>query len=107
MKGIYSFFWDCGRSGDLDGIFIADSKDVAKVIGKNVYFGEVLGKHSEVEGILEAGDIELKTDDQAFIAQFEQIMGEGFSSGFDPIERYMIAAAERDDYDEEDEEDEE
>lgn len=87
--GIYEFYWDCGRSGDLEGLFIADSDDVAKAIGKNIYFGEVLGKHSEVEGILEAGDITLKTDDQEFIAKVIEIFGENFGSGFDPIYKYL------------------
>jgi hypothetical protein len=27
MEGIYKFYWDCGRMGEIEGIFIADSKD--------------------------------------------------------------------------------
>jgi hypothetical protein len=103
MKGIYEFYWDCGRSGDLQGIFVADSEDIAQIMGKEVYFGEVLGKHSEVRGMIEAKDIELKTDDQAFIAQFEAILGERFESGFNPLSYWEPS----EDDNEEDEEDEE
>lgn len=48
MKKLYQFELDYGRSGYLEGLFIADDKDVKELIGKEVYFGEVLGKHSEV-----------------------------------------------------------
>lgn len=88
MKGIYEFYWDCGRQGDLSGIFVADKDNVDRIIGKEVYFGEVLGKHSEVYGTIEEKDIELKSDDQAFIAQFEAIMGEDFESGTNPLGYY-------------------
>ena len=86
MKGLYLFQWDCGRMGDLEGIFIADSADVESLIGKNVYFGEVLGKHSEIEGVIENGDITLKTDDPAFIADLEKHLGTGTLSGHNPLD---------------------
>lgn len=88
MKGIYSFFWDCGRMGELSGTFIADSEDVAKIQGKHIYFGEVLGKHSEVYGNIDPGDIELKTDNQTFISMFEEIMGENWGTGYNPLNYY-------------------
>lgn len=88
MKGIYEFFWDCGRMGELSGTFIADSKDITKIQGKHIYFGEVLGKHSEVFGNIDEGDIELKTDDQNFIRTFEEIMGEDWSTGYNPLDYY-------------------
>jgi hypothetical protein len=99
MKGIYEYFLDYGRSGDLSGIFVADSEDVAKLTGKDIYFGEILGKHSEVTARIDEGDIELKTDDQAFIAQFEAILGENYESGTNPLSYY-----DPDRYDDEDEE---
>ena len=46
MKGLYEFYWECGRQGDLTGVFIADSESVAALLDKEIYFGEVLGKHS-------------------------------------------------------------
>ena len=86
MKAIYEFYWDCGRMGDLDGLFIAEQSDVEAAIGKEVYFGEVLGKHSEIYGTLAKEDLTVKSVDQNFIAQFEAIMGEGTISGYNPLE---------------------
>lgn len=101
MKGFYSFYWDYGRMGDVSGVFIADEVDVKNIIGKNVYFGEILGKHSEVYGIVEEKDIELKTNDQAFISKFEGIMGEDWSSGYNPLDYYE--GDEEDEYEDEEE----
>lgn len=61
---VYKWAWDCGRMGNLDGLFVADEQDVADAAGKDVYFGEVLGKHSEVYGELKAEEFtELSADD--------------------------------------------
>jgi hypothetical protein len=57
MKGIYEFFWDYGRSGDVESTFVATAEQVTSIIGKDIYFGEILGKHSEVSGCVDAGDI--------------------------------------------------
>lgn len=96
MKGIYEFYWDCGRMGEVSGTFIANKADVAKIIGKDIYFGEILGKHSEVSGRIDAEDIVLKTDDRGFISMFEEIMGEGWSTGINPLEYYEPSEEEED-----------
>jgi len=85
MKAIYEFYWDCGRMGDLTGLFIANTSDIDKIIGEEIYFGEVLGKHSEIYGDLEEKDLTVKSKDQEFIKQFEDIMGEGTISGYNPL----------------------
>lgn len=100
MKGIYEFYWPMGRSADITGTFIADSEDVAKIMGKYVYLGEVAGKHSEVDGNIDPGDITLKTEDQTFIAMFEEIMGEDWSTGINPLEYYEPEEDEEEDEDE-------
>ena len=85
MKGIYEFYWDCGRQGDVSGIFVADVIDVESAIGREIYFGEILGKHSEVYGVLNKSDLELKSDDQDFVSKFISIMGDGTVSGHNPL----------------------
>ncbi|AOQ26792.1 hypothetical protein [Vibrio phage S4-7] len=85
MLGIYEFHWDCGRMGDVEGLFVADKDDVSNAIGSNVHFGEILGKHSEVCGTLDEEDLVLKSDDQDFIRQFTEIMGMGTISGYNPL----------------------
>jgi len=88
MKKIYEFGVNCGRMGDLDGMFIADEEEVNKIMGKNIYFGEVLGKHSEISIDLEEEHLTVKTDDQDFITKFIEIMGAGTISGYSPLDYY-------------------
>ena len=94
MLKLYSFHWDCGRSGDLDGLFVAEEDQVESAIGKRLYFGEVLGKHSEVEGILEASDLEEVSREQAKITWLVDLLGTSIS-GFNPLE-YLVEDEEDD-----------
>ena len=83
MRKLYRMVWDCGRMGFLEGIFIADEVDVENLIGKTVYFGEVLGKHSEIFGEIERGDITELSDDQEFIDKFSELIG---PVGYNPFD---------------------
>ena len=85
MKAIYEFYWDCGRQGEVSGTFIANKAQVANAVGSEVYFGEILGKHSEVYGTLDANDLTMKTDDQEFIDKFQEILGDDYSIGHNPL----------------------
>ena len=88
MKVIAKFYWDCGRMGDMEGIFTCEKEDLENAYGKEVYFGEVLGKHSEVHGTLDESDIKILSDDQEFVDKFISILGYGTVSGYNPLE-YM------------------
>jgi hypothetical protein len=68
-NALWKFYWDCGRQGSLSGVFVATKAEVETSIGRSVYFDEVLGKHSEVQGKLDAKDVTLLTDDEAFTAK--------------------------------------
>jgi hypothetical protein len=59
-----------------------DDRDIKPAIGLRVYFGEILGKHSEVFGELEEKDLEVLTDDETFIAKFNEY---GCASGYNPL----------------------
>jgi hypothetical protein len=96
MLKLYSFHWDCGRSGDLDGLFVAEEDQVESAIGKRLYFGEVLGKHSDVEGILEASDLEEVSSEQDKITWLVDLLGTSIS-GFNPLE--ALAEEEEDEED--------
>ncbi|CAB3779326.1 hypothetical protein LMG28688_00805 [Paraburkholderia caffeinitolerans] len=100
MKLLVKFHWDCGRQGEVDGLFVVEKDVLEKAYGKEVYFGEILGKHSEVSGTLDRGDITVKSEDQDFIAKVEELLGSHLS-GYDPFD-YM-----QEDEDSEDESDEE
>ena len=84
-KAIYKFYQDHGRMGSLEGIFVADPKEVKQLIDseKEVYFGEVLGKHSEIYGPISEGEIKMVSDDPAFVKLFE---AHDLSSGFCPFD---------------------
>ena len=74
MKTVYKFKFDCRRSGEVVGLFLADSEDVRKLIdsGETVYFGEVLCKHSEVYGPIDKTDVTFVTDKPEVIEMIEK-----------------------------------
>ena len=76
---LWSFYWDCGRQGEVEGLFKATKEEVENAIGKEVYFGEILGKHSEVYGTLEEGEIELVSDNPIEVMNATE-------SGYNPLE---------------------
>lgn len=86
MANLYQFLWDCGNQGYLEGLFVADEKDVKDIIGKRIYFGEVLGKHSEVYGDIAEDEITLKSDDQEFVAKLREVIGNNTISGYNPFD---------------------
>lgn len=83
-KLLVQFYWDCGRMGNLEGLFITTEDELKSWYGREASFGEVLGKHSEIDGTLDEGDFTIKSDDQEFIAKIEELLGihlSGFSPG--------------------------
>lgn len=42
MKALFKMDFDCGRMGNLEGVFIADTEDVEYLVNNkiSVYFGE-------------------------------------------------------------------
>ncbi len=85
MRKLYSFFWDCGRMGDVEGLFIAEESEVDAAIGSQVYFGEILGKHSDISGTLSSVDLKVISDDQDKIVWLVGILGPNVS-GYNPLD---------------------
>lgn len=83
-KAIYRFYADCGRKGSLEGVFIATKQQVRKLISSEiqVYFGEVLGKHSEISGAIKKKDIVFLTDDSHAVEVVEKY---NLTNGFNPF----------------------
>jgi hypothetical protein len=71
--------------GSVEGMFIATDEEVQNALGKQVYFGEILGKHSEISGELEEDDLEVVSEDQDFINKVEAILGTTLS-GYNPLD---------------------
>lgn len=86
MRKIYKFFYDYGRMGEIDAIFTAESADVEKLYGKTVYFGEILGKHSEVSVQVSEENFTVLSEDADFVSKFEEILGQGTVSGNNPLD---------------------
>lgn len=85
MKKLYKFFWDCRRQGEVEGLFIADEKDVKVAIGNQVYFGEILGKHSEVYGTLDMCDLTILDIPEHVLDTLEDAIGSRTISGYNPL----------------------
>ncbi|MDE5507735.1 hypothetical protein KRE40_03595 [Elizabethkingia meningoseptica] len=89
MKAVYKLNFDCGRAGELNGIFIATKKQVEKLVesGIEVYFGEVLGKHSEIYGSIEENEIQMITDESNVVEVIEKY---GLENGYNPFDEQSI-----------------
>lgn len=76
---LYQFYWDFGRAGSVQGVFKATAAEVENAIGKYIYLGDVLGKHSDVSGTLKEEDFEILETDPLNVAVATE-------SGFNPLE---------------------
>lgn len=85
MKAVYKMNFKCGRSGELTGIFVEDTELVDALIVSEieVYFGEALGKHSEVSGPITKGEITIATTSLDAIAVIEDL---NLETGYNPFE---------------------
>lgn len=90
---LWKFSGDYWKYGDVEGLFIATEGEVDKFLDKrNVCFGEVLGKHSEVDVCFEKGknleclDVTLDTIEELF-----QTIGSRCLVGQDPFGRIYNA----------------
>lgn len=84
MRYLWRFYWDCKRLGSVDGLFVATEDEIRNALGKRVYFGEILGKHSEVYGDLEEGDLEKVDLDSETVEKVMALLGTTWS-GYNPL----------------------
>lgn len=79
----FEFHRGFGRHGTLSGFFISTPEFVKSCEGKVAYFGEVLGKHSNIEIVISEGDFHMMDPSeysQEEIVKFAEIIG-GMESG--------------------------
>lgn len=95
-RAIYKMNFDCGRDGNLTGVFIAQKNHIEILINHKikVYFGEALGKHSDVYGSIDREEITLLTDDESAIKIVEQY---NLENGYNPF-HYQSFNEEREDF---------
>jgi hypothetical protein len=80
---LWRFYWDA-RYGCIEGLFTATHEEIDNLLGKDIDFGEVLGKHSEVYGTIEAADIWKLDVDPEIVAEVSKTLGSTWS-GYNPI----------------------
>lgn len=85
MKYLWKFHWDGGRCGSLEGLFVATEDKVSELIGQQVYFGEVLGKYSDIFGVIEGEEITKVNLDTETVERVTKILGETWS-GYNPFD---------------------
>jgi hypothetical protein len=93
MKKLYRFRWNADRGGSLTGIFVASPEAIEEAIGEVAYFGEVLGKHSCVRGVLDRGDISEVECSEGFAEEFARIVR---SVGYNPLDYLYLPHPEDD-----------
>ena len=77
-----------GRSGNLDGVFFDDCRLIEALKGNDVYFGEVLGKHSDITYTLRTKDFECIELDFDTLKMLCEKLGQTVS-GFNPIHELL------------------
>jgi len=70
--------------GHVRGLFVTTEQELSDTYGKEIYFGEILGKHSDIHGPLEESDIEVVSEDQDFIEKLVALLGTTVS-GYNPL----------------------
>jgi len=89
MKAIYKLHYSCGRQGKLTGLFVEEEEIVDWLVksGLELYFGEVLGKHSEVCGPLEKCDFSFISKDENVI---DVILNNDLCNGYNPFDTLLL-----------------
>lgn len=83
---LYEYRFNCGRMGTLEGIFVTTDNVLATANGQQAYFGEALGKHSEIVDEDFMSHLKLKSDDQDFLDKLVEVFGTYSISGYNPLE---------------------
>ena len=66
MKKLWKFQWDSCYAF-VGGLFVATDEEVKDLIGKEIYFGEYEGKHSELFGTIDEEDITLVSENPVVV----------------------------------------
>jgi hypothetical protein len=69
----------------VEGLFVATPQQILNLYGKNVNFGEALGKHSEVYGVIEDKDITKLDVSSSAVEEVSKVLGMTWS-GYNPLE---------------------
>lgn len=82
---LYKFFEDYGRMGELEGLFITSEEAMQDAFGKTAYFGEVLGKHSEISVTISDENVTVVDIPEELVEVLCEQIGTDLS-GFNPLD---------------------
>jgi len=85
-QGIYKFYAELGREGNLEGLFVATKQQIQDIMNKEIDFGSVLGKHSDIVLDISEDHIKLISDDPKDILFFNRLK---LNTGINPV-KYWI-----------------
>jgi hypothetical protein len=88
-----------GRMGTLEGLFITTAAELEECYGKRAYFGEVLGKHSEIISTLAPEMFTVMSNDPVLVGKLDALVYGKTVSGFNPL-HYVEGYEEPEDEDE-------
>jgi hypothetical protein len=83
VKGIYRYKEYFGRMGSLSGIFVATDEEFEAALGKSVYLGEVLGKHSDITAEINEQTVTCLTAETQIVNFFEKY---DLETGINPLD---------------------
>lgn len=81
---LVSYFEEC-REGSLEGLFICTEKELESLNSATVYFGEALGKHSEVYSDTVYENCTVLSSNQDALRDLEVMFGRKTLSGINPL----------------------
>lgn len=70
--------------GCVESVFIAEESEVEHAIGQDAYFGEILGKHSDISFDLKANHFRVILIDQDAVLEIQKAVGDTLS-GYNPL----------------------
>ncbi len=85
MDYLWKFYWDCKRDGSISGLFVRTEEEIKSIIGRHVNFGEILGKHSELYGTIEEGEITKVDLDSETVGKVVKVLGYTWG-GYNPFD---------------------
>lgn len=83
VEYLYQFNWYFRRGGHVEGLIVATEDEIDSLEGQYVYFGEIMGKHSEVYGNLKENDFTKLNVSTDAVAEVSKYLGSCWS-GYDP-----------------------
>lgn len=83
---LVKFEYEILHTGYLDSIFLCSQQDYDRLIGKYVYFGDVLGKHSSVGVTIRKEHLTILSQDQDKLPWLMKVFQHTTLSGHNPLE---------------------